>query len=141
MEIKFCGKRLDNGDYAYGFYYVESAPLMAIGETQPDKHFIVFAGFADWNMPRMFQVEVDPLTVGQFICLIDKNGAEIYSRDIVKVNYHGGGSEIGYIDYDDNSRRFVIVFPQGERYGLIGFNDIEKLGTVRDNSELLKENS
>jgi uncharacterized phage protein (TIGR01671 family) len=72
-EIKFRGKRLDNGEWAYGFYY-------AIGEH----HYIhsVRKLFGESWESNTYQV--DPETVGQFTGFIDINGIESYENDIVK---------------------------------------------------------
>lgn len=123
MIFKFCGKRFDNGDYIFGWFYMEDADTAIIVDSQDCLHLAYVVDFE---------------TVGQFIGMIDKNKLEIYTKDIVKITYRDGGFEIGYIDYDDETRRFVVVFPKGDKYGLGGFfNDIEKLGTLKDNPELL----
>lgn len=84
-EIKFRGKRLDIGEWVVGNYYEKAAPLQCIGSQEQGTSFIVLAGFADWNMPRpMYEVEVDPKTVGQFTGLYDMHKKEIYDKDLCK---------------------------------------------------------
>ncbi|NFH90519.1 hypothetical protein FDA33_09975 [Clostridium botulinum] len=87
-EIKFRGKRKDNNEWVYGYFYKQEAPLQCIQSentnSKDEQSFIIYAGFADWNMPRpMYQVEVIPETVAPYIGKKDKCGKEIYRDDIL----------------------------------------------------------
>lgn len=85
-EFKFRGMRVDNGEWVYGYYYKQEAPIQCIGskDKEEEKCFIIYFGFADWNMPRpAYQVEVIPSTIAPYIGKKDKYGKEIYRDDIL----------------------------------------------------------
>lgn len=134
-EIKFRGKRLDNGEWVYGDYHHRAGGVHCIIDMQPD-----FQGKVEYVI-----IQVDAETVGQFTGLRDYDGKEIFEGDIVKCCYmipewgwSGGAEEkeeevIGAVEYRRGD--FCI----GE-YPIVGFqeNEMEVIGNIYDNSELLK---
>ena len=129
-EIKFRGKRLDNGEWVYGDLHIRT-PF-------PHIHSEIDYG----------KVNIDPHTVGQFTGLHDKRGKEIYEGDIVKwiltmpaVGVNGGydeyeTEEIGEIQWDAGALHLGEYCAAGFAYESEDYAEV--IGNIHDNPELLK---
>jgi uncharacterized phage protein (TIGR01671 family) len=160
-QIKFRGKRTDNGEWVTG-WYLEAINYLS-GETKPQIGWIRQAPSAiDRNIPAFEPIayDVDPATVGQYTGLKDCNGQEIFEGDhLACTHWFFDGTEIdeyfeATVGFSDGS--FVLEgicspFYQnntGENkgqgkcwFGEINFyeSDYEVVGNIHDNPELLKE--
>ena len=128
-EYKFRGKRIDNGEWVYGYYFIEERDIedgiiwRDIPQIQQryGDHFQYF--------------DVDLATVGQYTGLHDKNGREIYEGDILRFTHERE-------DFINTDARIAVEIPK--IYYMIDnpYNhSFEVIGNIYENPELLKEGS
>jgi len=133
-EYKFRGKRLDTGEWVYGYYFIEERyiedgiiwrDIPQIQQRYGD-HFQYF--------------DVDPATVGQYTGLHDKNGREIYEGDIVlcTMPFESFNAVVEFADgcFEIRSKKwrdYLKVY--------VANHAVEIIGNRWDNPELLKEGS
>ena len=127
--IKFRGKSNHPESIYYGKFVYGS--LITRGNIDP------LINTDDNHCP--IDVIVDPNTVGQFTCIHDKNGNEIYEGDILKVYYNGKIQVFGvvvfkycrfYIDDDYNHFASDPKIPMNEMFTHYQF---EVIGNIHDN--------
>jgi uncharacterized phage protein (TIGR01671 family) len=150
-EIKFRGKRLDTGEWVFGYYYTQI--ITHAGNRKSRDHFM--------RTEQNIRYEVDPDTVGQYTGLKDKNGQEIYEGDILSFDGNmtadnSMGAEPNGFIYDENSKHAVVWnetlalwelnFAEDEIWkykrdtrGLMIDGHCKVIGNIYENPELLEE--
>jgi uncharacterized phage protein (TIGR01671 family) len=127
-EIKFRGKRVDNGEWEYGYYdgCYETATINYLKNGIP------------------YNVCVTSKTIGQYTGLKDKNGKEIYEGDIVvfedMTSTESGYWErdcIGIVVWGEETAAFEVTNRlSAESYEVL--SDCEVIGNIYENKELLQ---
>lgn len=136
-EILFRGKRVDNDEWAEGYFFkIWNRTYLLWGMTG--------------DVPNM--VEVKPETVGQYTGLTDKNGKKIFEGDIVCLDYNNKMLSTGDVQFDYGvfgvewtsfKKNKGMVGGFGQLHNLRRFDDgladrIKVIGNIYDNPELLE---
>ena len=139
-EVLFRAKRLDNGEWVEGnlifsndaeegweaiIIPITNSNMFTKGETKGN------LGFENWHM-------VDPKTVCQYTGMTDRNGKKIWENNIVQMFYRDGGTDTGTIRYTEQCARFQYYEAGEIGYGIDITCDMEVIGDIFDNPELLK---
>lgn len=123
-EILFRAKRIDNGEWVEGFYFIDERDIED--------------GVIWRDVPQIQQrygdhydyFDVDPLTVGQFTGLTDKNGKKIFEGD--RINRK---DKQATVVFDDSEFSLAIDGNEFVQHGLlvdVWKNDLEVIGTIHD---------
>lgn len=120
-EIKFRGKRLDNGDWIYGSLIAceNYTDIWCVGK---DGHVI--------------REEVDHNTVGQYTGIDDSFHDEIYEWDILRL-----GNRVYRVEWDDENGSWYAVpmkVGKGSNYCLDGadFVNTDNIGNIFDDPDI-----
>ncbi len=129
-EIKFRGKRIDNGEWVYGNLFFDF--------DCTDK----YAPFINWKYASYLggigEEEIEEEAVEQYTGLHDKNGKEIYEGDIVKYR-DSRGQHIEKVIFDKGCFYAGMHWGSSTRVApkLINPRITEVIGNEYDNPELL----
>lgn len=121
-EIKFRGKRLDNGKWVYGSLII--------------RHGAYYIAVSMFDLVKQdCEYPVAPTTVGQYTGLKDRNGREIYEGDILQAGHFGEGTDV--VVWDNENARYIGRSPQGCISYVGREPSVTLLGNIHDNPELL----
>ena len=126
-EILFRGKRVDNGEWVYGWYVHTKRHHCIITGCIDDGH-VVYGHYA--NDVAMYVV--DSATVGQYTGLQDKNCNRIFEGDILRVMYKNC--------YGNDICHTVTLYDMTDRLDMERISESEAviIGNIHDNPELLE---
>ncbi len=126
-EIKFRGKRVDNGEWLYG-----SLMISKFKDNKNPKYYI-----SQFLGNYTYDHKVHPETVGQFTGLHDCEGKEIYEGDVVSVHHVDvGTSSVGIVKFSNGA--FDIEFentPDETCY--FDYENSTVLGSIHSNPNIL----
>lgn len=128
-EIKFRGKQVSDGTWVYGYFAKTTLTdePMCVGDCRICNLIIKDGTY----------FHVDPATVGQFTCLYDKNGKEIYEGDILKRTIR----PLNALCYDETYvvKTIDYYIYCGETYALfrpqLWSSECVVIGNIHDNPE------
>jgi len=133
-DIKFRGKRVDNGQWVHGcpIYMSYRAWIKDVDDkTTNPRRLDGINHTADIRC-----VEVIPSTVGQFTSRTDKNGKEeVYEDDVIGYRYglKLGTGIVKFIEFG-----FAVSDGENRFYPLSDIEDVEILGSIHNNPNLLE---
>lgn len=133
-EIKFRGKRVDNGEWVYGDLFKASGTTFIVPEHTP----LLKLGIKEWIDGF---IQVIPETVGQYTGLKGKRGVELYDGDVVLNTYFNQANKCQIMFWEGS---FMVQYkkqidPISEHF--CDENDscvhLEVIGDIYSNPELL----
>lgn len=141
-EILFRGKRIDNGEWIYGYLNQHRGNIRYDCDCEPIADGCYYIN--DWQTKIdtvMYgqDYKVDPDTIGQFTGLTDKNGMKIFEGDIIEYT-DGCNDWLGAVKYASDDAQFVVRFIGGdvESFDNLYSGDCEVIGNIYDNTERLE---
>lgn len=122
-EILFRGKRIDNGKWVYGSLFV----------TRKGEYKI------KWYDPHYGSSKtskVDPVTVGEYIGITDKNGKRIFEGDVIIARYLDDGRLTqGVVNFLNGC--FCVKNDDYDNPPINMLNEYEIVGNIHDKEDEL----
>jgi uncharacterized phage protein (TIGR01671 family) len=141
-EIKFRGKRIDNGEWIRGYLYYDTENT----KTQGLRAFIVST--YDHLYGKFDDYEVDSKTIGQNTGVKNKNGVEVYEGDIISRSVLTDWKSGWKITWDDVLLAWIVEnnvedellcrFCYDGNFCYESVGEFEVIGNIYDNPEMGK---
>lgn len=130
-EILFRGKLIDTGDWIEGYYAkttLTDEPL-CLGDCRI--HDLIIRDGTYYFIDRS--------TVGQFTGVIANNGKRVFEEDVIRWIDWRGNTKQAPVKFDPEWSRFCVWINGSESCGVNKHlsNDIEVIGNIHDNPDLL----
>lgn len=144
-EIKFRGKRVDNGEWVCGYLFNPNAPLCDSNFgtwIMQEDFFDVLTGLkGSLASVKVRAYEVGPSTVGQHTGLKDKNGKEIWEGDVCRAiaNTRVPLDPFAVIWNNEYAQWFWKDIKGEDEFWKSIAERSEVIGNIHDNPELLGE--
>lgn len=145
-EIKFRGKRKDNGEWIYGNLFVPNKLIAGIWICPETTYGNFYPGLEEGDNVKDYEFdgitlghfhEVIPETVGQFTGLSDKNREEIYDGDILSNRINCNGR----VFFGSGKFKCEMIYKDSEQivnFELMNVNSVsEIIGNIYENPDLL----
>lgn len=130
-EILFRGKSKNNKQWAYGFYCLIS-----------NNHGMQPCIITGTERGCFIPVFVDPETVGEFTGILDRNGTKIFEGDVLASEAWACNIIVVWMDggfttkEGDSSHNLSANMRDADGFDI---EDVEVIGNIHDNPELLEE--
>ena len=130
-EIIFRAKCIDNGEWVYG------VPIKKALAGSHDGYYPKIIPECDGRHQTIYSTAIKEETLGQYTGLTDKNGTKIFEGDIIR----DADGDVMIVKWLTEGATFVL---EPKPYVSVHFystlpSEIEVIGNVHDNPELLKE--
>lgn len=132
-EILFRAKRIDNGEWVYGYYYeskISGCYILTPKVITRKRDGVIIKDSFDLY-------EIDPKTLCQFTGLKDKNGKQIWENDIIK---HEISDTIGAVKwYEEDYVGWCVddVVIDEQQLTVEMWSECDVIGNIFNNPELL----
>lgn len=138
-EILFRGKRVDNDEWIYGYYFYDNQNKKRYITVGNNTYKISLCGEGS-NYYQISAFEVISETVGRYTGLTDKNGTKIFEGDILST---GNSDEyFGVVEWIEENSGLAVSFnclaETFEELILFDKVELEIIGNIHDNPELME---
>lgn len=130
-DVKFRGKRIDNGEFVCGSLIIwpNGDCSILLSSTRENKE----------SGTEMEEHCIIHETVGEFTGLLDRNGKEIFEGDIIELSFSEYNKSIEFVTFKNG--RFVTfdpAHPYRDESLCVFVKYASVIGNIYDNPELLK---